>query len=46
MTREREEAYRDLIKYLINTDGLAPEFGNEGLWVDLYDEIVQEMDKN
>lgn len=38
---EREEAYKELVRFLKEHHGTAPYFGSEGLWVELYDEIFK-----
>lgn len=40
---EREKAYRQLVRWLIDNDGMPPDFVAEGEWVDLFDEIMDEI---
>lgn len=37
---KREEAWKQLVRYLCDSGGFAPEYGAKGLWVDLYDEAT------
>lgn len=42
--REREEAWKHLVRYLVDNRGFAPEAWMTGLWVDLYDEATKPLE--
>ena len=41
---EREKAYRQLVRWLIDNDGAPPDISAEGDWVNLFDEIMCEIE--